>query len=210
MATTDDTRSPGTCTPPETEEIEILEIVGLDEDTASPPPGDRPDDGAARKPSGEPEAAIVEERLRRIQADFENLKKRVARDEEAERRLATSRLVSRLLGVLDNFERAIATGKQDTTVSGSFQAGVEMIYRQLVEELRREGLRPVEALGRCFDPNEHHAVATDQTSDQPMGTVVEEFQRGYYLHERLLRPALVKVRVESEAGENSGEPRQET
>jgi molecular chaperone GrpE len=110
-------------------------------------------------------------------------------------RHATGALVARLLPVLDNFERALvaARGGGDRE---ALRAGIEMVYRQFLDELRREGLRDIESLGLAFDPEVHEAVATDADSPLPANTVVEEMQRGFYFHDRVLRPALVRVSVE--------------
>ena len=123
---------------------------------------------------------------------FDNLKKRVEREREEFSTIATRELVSRLLVVLDNFERALAAGRE-TTVDAAFQQGVTLIHRQLYDELCREGITAVDAVGEMFDPAIHEAVATDTSSSLPANTVVEELQRGYYFRGQLLRPALVRV-----------------
>lgn len=184
-------------------EVEILEVVGLDEDSAPSSASDEVEivldrsQGAAEAPSdlgrrGEEDA--LRERLLRLRADFENFKKRVAREEQEFARQAAGRLVVALLPVVDNLERAIAAGRSESS-DESLRAGIEMIHGQLLEALRREGVRPVDALGCPFDPNEHEAVATDDSTGLPPQTIVEEVQKGYRLHERLLRPALVRVSV---------------
>lgn len=118
--------------------------------------------------------------------------------------MATSRLVTSLLPVLDNLERAIATERPEGE-DVALRTGVQLIHRQLIEVLRREGLRPVDALGQPFDPAIHEALATEPAPGLPPNTVVEEIQRGYFLHERLLRPALVRVSVrEGPVADDSG------
>lgn len=194
--------------PIQPDDIEILEIVGMD-DRADAAPGsdevliafdeelaERPplSPGAGAEASAQAEVADARERLLRIRADFENLKKRIEREREEYFRHATASLVGRLLPVLDNFERALAAGRR-TGDGDSFVDGVCLIQRQLLDELRREGLRPVDCLGRIFDPALHEAVATEINSQLPVNTVVEEMQRGYYFDDRLLRPALVRVSV---------------
>jgi molecular chaperone GrpE len=185
-------------------EVEIVEIVGMDE--AAAPPGAKDDveivfDETTGVPGAEPvpdpacEEAALREKLIRLQADFENLKKRIDRDTEELYRRAARRVVSALLPVLDNLERALASARSDAGDEG-IRAGVELIHRQLLGALRREGLRAVEARGLPFDPHVHEAVATEPSDELPAQTVVEELQRGYFLHDHLLRPALVKVSVE--------------
>jgi molecular chaperone GrpE len=201
---------------PEADDIEILEVVGLDEEAAPAPPDEidvqfEDDDAAASSSSSRPAArtrpeAQERERYLRLYADFENLKKRVERERVEHRLRATEALLARLLPVLDNFERALTARAGEE----GLRSGVQMIYRQLFDELRREGLRPVEALGQIFDPAVHEAVATTADSGLPPHTVVGELQRGYFLGDRLLRPSLVRVQTDEGAAEGTAEPEQES
>jgi molecular chaperone GrpE len=202
---------------PPDDDIEILEVVGVDE-TSEPPedPADEielifEDEPAA---SGKPSLAraveapagadaVHRERYQRLAADFDNLKKRMDREREDFERLATRDLVSRLLVVLDNFERALAAGRE-ASVDAAFRQGVTLIHRQLYDELCKEGLTAVDAVGEAFDPAIHEAVATDPGSALPPNTVVEELQRGYYFRGQLLRPALVRVATASGQDEPRG------
>jgi molecular chaperone GrpE len=197
--------------PSEPDDIEILEIVGMDE---APEPRSRRDEVVVSFDDDRPAPAptVVDddarERLLRLRADFENLKKRVEREREEYYRHATGALVARLLPVLDNLERALETARQQREAGDPLAEGVALVHRQLLEELRREGLRAVEATGAPFDPEVHEAVATDLTPGLPPHTVVEELQRGYFFEERLLRPALVRVSV-SEGRPDLGDFRHE-
>jgi molecular chaperone GrpE len=210
----------------ENDEIEILEVVGLDED--SPAAGAREEEqdetsseitlrfddekeaaaGAAAPPDEAPNGSAIavsdREKLLRLSADFENFKKRAEREREANERHAAAGLVSRLLPVLDNFERALAAEIPPDN-GRAFRDGVALIFRQLLEELRREGLGAVDSLGQEFDPNLHEAVATDSVPGLPGNTVVEELRRGYLLHDRLLRPAQVKVSLGDEPDRSPGD-----
>ena len=200
----------------DTDDIEILEVVGLNDD--APPPSDRDieeievsfeeSDGDVAlendpdaRPSASPPAPRAEdekplrERFLRLQADFENFKKRMDREKEDFYRHATGALVAKLLPVIDNFERALATDPRSEGEAAVHQ-GIALIHRQLMEELKREGLTPLDSVGEPFDPSRHEAVATDSTSGLPPNTVVEEIQRGYFFQDRLLRPAAVKVSVD--------------
>jgi len=188
--------------PDEDDEIEILEIVGLDEtaevvfDDTGLEAGDDADvilDFDALD-DGDSERAIEAERARRVrlQADFENYKKRIQRETEADQRQASARVVQNLLPVLDNFERAISSATEEESAM-SFHQGVQLIFREILDELRREGLKPIDTVGQPFDPALHEAVSTEEQPDLPHHTIMEELQRGYTLHERLLRPSLVKV-----------------
>ncbi len=204
--------------PADAEEIEILEVVGVDGESGAAPAEEEvevvfdekgePDEAPPASPEAKEDAAS-RERLIRLQADFENLKKRIEREREDFYRHATGCLVARLLPVLDGLERALASGSAAAAGEG-LRDGVALIHRQLLDELRKEGLRPVEALGQPFDPELHEAVATDASCGLPPGTVVEELRRGYLFHDRLLRPALVRVSVEALPPADGGEGREES
>lgn len=129
-------------------------------------------------------------RLLRLQADFENYRRRTTREREDFAKYASASLCEALLPVLDNFQLALEAKGQDPA---KVVEGVEMIYRQLLDVLQREGLTPVEAEGEQFDPNKHEAAMQECTGDYPDNTVIAELRRGYYLKDKLLRPAMVKV-----------------
>src|SRR5262245_4727802 len=162
--------------PDPTDDIEILEVVGLDEDGV-PVEAEDPDDvevvfddvplppkkaTAVSRPAAEEIA--LRERLVRLQADFENFKKRIDRERGDYFRHATSGLVARLLPVLDNFERALAAARSRADAADPLMEGVVLIQRQLLEELSREGLHAMDPIGSTFDPEMHEAVATDAAS----------------------------------------------
>jgi molecular chaperone GrpE len=180
-------------------DVEILEVVGVAEDApalaASPPAraAEAPslDEGSKIRSRGE-ELLTSEQRFLRMRADYDNLRKRIERERDQYEQHANSLLVSRLLPVLDDFERAMNL-KSHESVTGPFQEGVLLIYKRLMDELRKEGLSPIDSLGRRFDPSVHDAVATDAGREETSNIVVEELQRGYLFRNRLLRPALVKV-----------------
>ncbi len=183
------------------DEIEILEVVGLDERVrtagpgrASGAPAEVVVDLDPQTPrAADPGATEMRERLLRLSADFDNYRRRVEREREAHERQAAAGLISRLLPVLDNFERALA--REPGQANDRLFEGVALIFRQLLEELRQEGLVAVDSVGEPFDPALHEAVATTVEQALPPNVVVEELQRGYRLHSRLLRPALVRVTV---------------
>jgi len=129
-------------------------------------------------------------RLLRLQADFDNYRRRTAKEKEEFARYASAVLCESLLPVLDNFQLALNTKGQD---AAAVVQGVEMIYRQLLETLQREGLTPMEVLGEQFDPTKHEAVMQESSGQYPDNTVIEELRRGYHLKDKLLRPAMVKV-----------------
>ncbi|HUC93217.1 MAG TPA: nucleotide exchange factor GrpE [Paenibacillus sp.] len=133
-----------------------------------------------------------QQRLLRAQADFDNFRKRTIKEKEELGQYASMKLVGQLLPIVDNFERAIGASKE----SGDFESlskGVDMIFRQLSQLLEQEGLKPMETVGRPFNPEFHQAVMTVESDEFEEGIVVEELQKGYVLKDRVLRPAMVKV-----------------
>ena len=129
--------------------------------------------------------------LIRRQADFENYRKRVERERAQDRHRALESLVERLLPVLDAFDRARAA--QEAVAHPEFRKGVELIQRQLWDALSKQGLARIEAAGKEFDPHFHHAIERVETAEHAEGVVIEELQPGYVFHERVLRPAMVRV-----------------
>ena len=133
------------------------------------------------------------DRLARSQAEFENARKRAAREQHEFRDYASADVIKALLPIFDSFERAL---QAPASQSSEFRNGIELIYKQLQDTLARLGVRPVPAKGELFDPHVHEAVEMVETTDVPDHQVIEEFQRGYKLKERLLRPAMVRVAKE--------------
>ncbi len=185
-------------------EIEILGIEGeAEDDGRSRPPRPTPvvaGTGDAAGLAGELEAA--EARYLRLRADFDNYRKRSDREREEMLRYSLVEPLRALLPVVDNLERALAAqgGLDD------LRRGVEMIARQLGETLKKLGLAEVPTIGERFDPRMHEAVMREESDAVATPTVMAEFQRGYWLHDRLLRPAMVRVAVpadrhDADAGE---------
>jgi molecular chaperone GrpE len=129
------------------------------------------------------------DRLARLQAEFENARKRSAREQQEFREYALAEAVKGLLPVLDSFERALQVGANESELRG----GVELIYKQLQDALAKLGLRPIPAKGEPFDPHLHQAIEMVDTTEADDHQVLEELQRGYKLKDRLLRPSMVKV-----------------
>jgi molecular chaperone GrpE len=137
------------------------------------------------------EVANLRDRLLRTLADFDNFRKRVEREREEERRYSVVEPLREMLGIVDNLERAL-------TADGDLEdlrLGVEMILKQMGDFLRRSGAQPVEAMGQPFNPSVHEAVSRVEDSKVEVPMVIDEMQRGYTVHERLLRPAIVRVAV---------------
>jgi molecular chaperone GrpE len=130
------------------------------------------------------------DRLARLQAEFENARKRTAREQQDFREYATADAVKALLPILDSFERALQTGGAERS---EFRGGVELIYKQLQDALSKLGLRAIPAKGELFDPHLHEAIEMVDTTDAADHQILEELQRGYKLKDRLLRPSMVRV-----------------
>jgi molecular chaperone GrpE len=130
------------------------------------------------------------DRLARLQAEFENARKRTAREQQDFREYAVSDAVKALLPTLDSFERALQTG---ATEKSEFRGGVELIYKQLQDALQKLGLRAIPAKGEPFNPHLHEAIEMVDTTDAADHQILEELQRGYKLKDRLLRPSMVRV-----------------
>ena len=129
------------------------------------------------------------DRLARTQAEFENARRRAAKEQQEFRDYAAADAIKALLPVIDSFERAL----QVKSEPGDFRNGVELIYKQLQDVLTRLGVRAIPAKGEPFDPRFHEAIEMVETTDAPDHQVLEELQRGYKVKDRLLRPAMVKV-----------------
>jgi molecular chaperone GrpE len=130
------------------------------------------------------------DRLARSQAEFENARKRAAKEQQEFRDFATADAIKALLPAIDSFERALSA---PASQANEFRNGVELIYKQLQDALSKLGVRPVPAKGQRFDPHLHEAIEMVETSDVPDHQVIDELQKGYKLKERLLRPAMVRV-----------------
>lgn len=128
----------------------------------------------------------------RMQAEFQNFKKRSEKEKADIYKFANEKLVIELLGVMDNVERAI--GSIDTSESNkNVVDGVQMIQKTLEDFLKKHQVEVIEAVGQPFDPQKHHAVMTEANEEHPSETVIEEFQRGYELNGKVVRPSMVKV-----------------
>jgi molecular chaperone GrpE len=134
------------------------------------------------------------ERLLRTTADFDNYKKRAAREKQDAIRFANENLIEKLVPVLDSFDMALAAAQNNKSEAAqSLQTGINMVYQQLKNALTEAGMEEIDAAGKPFDPNLHEAVSQQERADLPEGQVVQQLRRGYKLRERLLRPASVVV-----------------
>ncbi|MFA8439601.1 nucleotide exchange factor GrpE [Pueribacillus sp. YX66] len=140
----------------------------------------------------EQEIEELKSRYLRVQADFDNFRKRTKTEREATAKYRSQSLAEQLLPVLDNFERALVV-EATNEESKSILTGVEMVYRQFTEALQQEGIEEIEALGEPFDPHKHQAVMQEKSEEHDSGIVIEVLQKGYKLKDRVIRPSMVKV-----------------
>ena len=138
--------------------------------------------------------------LVRLQADFENYRKRIERDRAAEHQRAVASAIEPILPVLDDFERALETHRDPGYEK--FREGFDLIYRRFWGALHKLGLRRIEAAGKPFDPHLHQAVERVESHEHPDGAVIAELAPGYKFHDRVLRPAMVRVAVHPAAPRN--------
>ncbi len=139
------------------------------------------------------QAADNYDRLLRLTADFDNFKKRAARERDETRRAAIEGVLTKFLPVLDNFDMALAaTGQANASVE-TLKVGITMIHSQLRQVFGDSGVETIDAVGQPFDPAVHEAVSQQETSEVPDGQVVQQLRKGYRLKEKLLRPATVVV-----------------
>src|SRR5438067_12526493 len=140
----------------------------------------------------------------RSQADFENYKKRSARERDEAIKYANSSLLERLVTIVDNFELGLSAARQQGEKSPIF-SGMSMVLKQLIDFLAENGLQPIDAVGQKFEPNLHEAIGHEASHEFPEGTVIRQVRRGHRLKDRLLRPATVVVSSGPPAREKSSE-----
>ena len=134
----------------------------------------------------------LRDRLLRTTAEFDNYRKRVDRDRKDMTDRAAEAILTEILPIVDDLERALAA--EDTGEGAdAYRRGVELIHKQLLDLLTRRGVTPIDTAGATFDPHLHQAVSSEPSADHRDGEIIEEFRRGYRLGDRLLRPAMVKV-----------------
>jgi molecular chaperone GrpE len=159
------------------------------EDQAAPRPEQPVSDHVSEVDKLRAERDALLDRLARMQAEFDNARKRSAKEQQDYRDYALLDAIKTLIPVLDSFDRALETWPEKS----EFHTGVELIQKQLQDALAKIGLRPISARGEQFDPRFHEAIEMVDTQEAKDHQVLEELQRGYKLKDRLLRPAMVKV-----------------
>ena len=134
----------------------------------------------------------ADNRYLRLQADFDNFRRRTRLDQEASQKYRAQKLITDLLPAIDNFERAIKI-EADNEQTKSLLQGMDMVYRSLLDALKSEGVELIESVGKEFDPHQHQAVMQGEDENYGSNIVTDEFQKGYLLKDRVIRPAMVKV-----------------
>lgn len=147
----------------------------------------------AKIESLEQEAKEAHDRFLRVSAEFENYKKRAAREMEDFRKYANESFVKAVLPVVDNLDRAIESSSNDGHANRSVVEGVDMTLKEILKVFDQFGVKPFESLGKAFDPSFHQAMLQEETEEHPDNIVISEFEKGYMIHDRLLRPAMVVV-----------------
>lgn len=178
----------------QTPEDEVKKEVGSAETSETPEEDNAPEAEKTEEKSEEKteeKADDGNEKYVRLMAEFQNYKKRVAKEKNDIREYATEKLVMELLPVLDNFERALAASAEDDPAG--YAKGMELIFTQMVTELQKSGLAEVEAEGQDFDPTKHNAVMTEENEELESGKVSKVLQKGYALNDKVIRPSMVAV-----------------
>ena len=169
---------------------DLSENAAVDDDAST---------AAPEEPAGAPtdaadllkEKEALYDRLLRTTAEFDNYRKRVERERRELSEYAAADVLTDLRAIVDDFERALEVPTD--AQADSYRQGIELIHKQMLDLLRKRGVRPIDAVGTDFDPNFHQAVIHEVSPDHREGEVMQELRRGYMLGERLLRPAMVKV-----------------
>ena len=198
---------------PKREEEKVIPIDGVrgERETDSPQASGDP---SSADPAATGEISLPAELLRlkaekeellqtliRRQADFENFRKRTERDRHEEGRRGVERLILDLIPVLDAFDRALQA--HEDPAYEEYRKGITLIRKQLWDSIAKHGVQRIEAAGKIFDPHQHQAIERLESQDFPDGFIVAVFQDGYMFHGRVLRPAIVRVAVNSNESENS-------
>jgi molecular chaperone GrpE len=170
-------------------DVDKHEAAGKDSDG----PADPLKELEAKLAAKEEEAQEAHDRLLRVSADYENYKKRSAREMEDFRKYANQSLLKEMLSVVDNLELAINAAKEEKNADKKLIEGLNLTRNEMLRVFEKFNVKPIKARGEIFDPAFHEAVMREETDDYPENTVMSEFQKGYLIHDRLLRPAMVVV-----------------
>lgn len=155
----------------------------------------------AKLEAKEKEAVETYDRLLRTSAEFDNYKKRSSREIEEFRKFANQSLIKEMLSVVDNLELAMNSTNDHKAIDKDLLQGLEMTHKEILKVFERFNVKPIDAKGQPFDPTFHEAVMQEETNDSPKNTVINELQRGYMIHDRLLRPSMVVVAKPKESSD---------
>jgi molecular chaperone GrpE len=165
------------------------------------------EESAQRLEKAEEAAKENYERFLRVSAEFDNYKKRTAREMEEFKKFSTEKLIKELLPVVDNLERALVSTDDPSVQENGIKEGVDLTLQEILRVLERFGVKSIQSLNEPFDPTFHQAMMQEPRDNVPGNTVISELQKGYTLHDRLLRPAMVIVSTPTAAPESdAGEP----
>ena len=155
------------------------------------------------------ELHALNDKYLRLAAEFDNYKRRVQRDQSDTIRFANERLFKDLLPTLDNLERALQSGHEQALIEGLLE-GVELTYKHFLDTLQKMGMKQIASVGELFDPAKHQAVGQVESLTVPENVIVDEYQKGYFLHDRILRPAMVTVaKAQTEPGDGEAQQSKE-
>ena len=156
------------------------------------------------------ELHALNDKYLRLAAEFDNYKRRVQRDQSDTIRFANERLFKDLLPTLDNLERALQSGGREQALIEGLLEGVELTYKHFLDTLQKMGMKQVASVGELFDPAKHQAVGQVESLTIPENVIVDEYQKGYFLHDRILRPAMVTVaKAQTEPGDGEAQQSKE-
>jgi len=155
----------------------------------------------AKLEAKEKESEEMYDRLLRASAEFDNFKKRSSREMDEFRKFANQSLIREMLAVVDNLELAMNSTNGHKAIDKDLLQGLEMTHKEILKVFDKFNVKPIDAKGQPFDPTFHEAVMQEETSDSPKNTVINELQRGYLIHDRLLRPSMVVVAKPKENNE---------
>ena len=150
------------------------------------------------------ELHALNDKYLRLAAEFDNYKRRVQRDQQDTIRFANEKLFKDLLPTLDNLERALQSGREQDRIEGLLE-GVDLTYKHFLDTLQKMGIKQVSSVGEVFDPAKHQAVGQVESTTIPENVIVDEYQKGYFVHDRILRPAMVTVAKTKEADNGEGQ-----
>ncbi len=141
----------------------------------------------------EQEAKETHDRFLRVSAEFENYKKRSAREMDDFRKYANQSLIKEMLAAVDNLERALNSSNGNSSNDKCMADGVNMTLKEILKVFEKFNVKPIESIGQLFDPTFHQAMMQEETDEHPENTIITELQKGYMIHDRLLRPSMVVV-----------------